>query len=501
MNLWVNRIGQLLTLAVALFFLSCHEEVSVLGYKNPNSKFKVSYVELPIASSVMLRDSLRTSNYYYAAEPSRLLVGTYHDDNFGTITAHSATQYFRTTGTPLSSSAVYDSVTMQLQFDLYHYGSTAVTPQMIAIYELEKELKFDSLVNYFNRTSMPGSNLLGSKTFTVNTSDLDNFASSTTSADTVVTINVPLNYAFGQKLFASATKFRDATSTADSTYYFYSEFVKEFKGIVIKSVSGDKVVGFSPAGVGSRIILHYHQADADSLGLLFALTPAVGFNQITADRSGTPLSAVNQYYQDFLQESDSRYIQSGTGILTKLDFTSFYNFVDTIPNILINSAELVIESVEASDQSPPFALVMRILSQTNNRFRAYSSDRAQDSVDITRYRGRVAVDVASALSATGTPSPALIDNDKVFYVAGDHSPLLGYSSSNNSYSTVLSLFCQQLTINTDDRTHFRNFVLYPASGASTSPAFQSGAKSLNRVVFPKSGIKLKIYYTKPLTAQ
>ena len=72
MNLWVNRIGQLTMLAVALFFFSCEDETSILGYKNPNSKFKVSYVEIPIESSVLLRDSLRTSNFLYTGEPNRL---------------------------------------------------------------------------------------------------------------------------------------------------------------------------------------------------------------------------------------------------------------------------------------------------------------------------------------------------------------------------------------------------------------------------------------------
>ena len=59
MNLWVSRVGQLAMLAVALFFFSCEDETSILGFKNPNSKFRASYVEIPIESSVLLRDSLR----------------------------------------------------------------------------------------------------------------------------------------------------------------------------------------------------------------------------------------------------------------------------------------------------------------------------------------------------------------------------------------------------------------------------------------------------------
>ena len=67
----------------------------------------------------------------------------------------------------------------------------------------------------------------------------------------------------------------------------------------------------------------------------------IGFNQIKSDRTGTELEPVKEYFTDALQESDKRYIQSGVGILTKLDFSKFYEFTDTVPYSLINSAELV----------------------------------------------------------------------------------------------------------------------------------------------------------------
>ena len=87
MNLWAKCVKLLPALAGVLFFFSCQEDSSILGYKNPNSKFKVSYVEIPIASSVILRDSLRTSNFVYAGEINRFLVGKYTDDAFGNVTA------------------------------------------------------------------------------------------------------------------------------------------------------------------------------------------------------------------------------------------------------------------------------------------------------------------------------------------------------------------------------------------------------------------------------
>lgn len=491
MNLWVNRIGQLLIIAVALFFLSCHEENSVLGYKNPNSKFKARYVELTIPSSVLLRDSLRTSNYYFSDEANRFLVGKYSDDKFGVITSNAVTQYFTTTATKVGSTAVFDSVTLQLQFDLYHYGSNAVTPQTISIYEIDRELKIDSLVQYYNRSRVPYSRQVGTKTFTIHPDDFDKFATSSTDYDTVITIKMPLDPAFGQKIFNSALVYRDAASTADSLFIKYTEFVKQFKGLMIKAEDGDKVVGFDPSS-NSRMILHYHETDKDSLSLSLGFSPWASFNEISADRAGTPLMDLNQYYQDYLQESDSRYVQAGTGILTKLDFSPFYAFRDTAENILINSAELVIGDLETGGYTPPQYLALRVLNTNTNRFKKLSS--AQDTSDYAAYRGYILYD--------GNPSAAVVvEPDLAFYAHGDQSSQLAYSSTTNSYSLVMSLFFQQLTRQDVERTTYQNFVLHPGSQITGTPARQSPSKSLNRVVFPKDKIKLRIYYTKPLLNQ
>jgi hypothetical protein len=241
-------------------------------------------------------------------------------------------------------------------------------------------------------------------------------------------------------------------------------------------------------------LLHYH-TDSDTLALPLGLNGVISFNQITADRSATELAELNAYHQDYLQHSDKRYVQAGTGVLTKIDFSNFYSFIDTIPNILVNSAELIVESVEPGSFNPPTSLVLRNVSPSTNRFRRFSITRPQDSVDIIRYRGFFSYDLATV------SGPALVDNDYVFYARGDRANALTYSSSSRSYSGVFTLLVQQMAIRNDERTPLTTFVLYPGSDAVTRPAFTSGAKALNRAVFPKGGIKLRVYYTKPLSVQ
>src|SRR6187551_507064 len=112
MNLWVNRVRQLTILAVALFFYSCTDETNYLGYPNPNSKFDVKYIELPVESSVLL-DQTRSSNFFYGSEPQRLLVGKYSDDKFGDVSSSACSQFFTTTGTKLASTAQFMSIRLE----------------------------------------------------------------------------------------------------------------------------------------------------------------------------------------------------------------------------------------------------------------------------------------------------------------------------------------------------------------------------------------------------
>lgn len=495
MNLWVNRIGQLTLVSVALFFLlSCQEEVATLGYPNPNTKFKVYGYEITLGSSVLLRDSLRTSNFSYSSEPNRLLVGAYQDDRFGSVTTSAVTQYFPVNNAKLSASAVYDSVSLQLQFDLYHYGSTAKTPQSLSVYKLEEVLKYENIKNFFNKTTVATGELLGNKSFTIDPNEFDDFAKSTTDYDTIITVNIPLNDGFGRQLFEAAIRWRDYSSPEDSLFIKYSAFVEAFKGLVIRPETSDKAFGFNPSAASSRLMLHYHTT-SDTTTLDLGLSGVIGFNQIVGDRSASELAQIQQYHQPYFEDTETRYIQSGTGILTKIDFSKFYDFIDTIPNIMINSAELVVENVESGSLAPPRSLVLRRLDPGNNRFRKYVSTQPQDSIDIVRYRGFLTYDVAVATS------PALVDNDNVFYIRGDKGSTMAYSSTKKSYSGVFTLLLQQMSLRHDERSPLTTFVLYPGSDVAGTPAFVSGAKSLNRAIFPRSGIKLRIYYTKPLDIQ
>ncbi|MBL0741508.1 DUF4270 family protein [Chryseolinea lacunae] len=488
MNLWANRVGQLAVLAVALFFFSCKEDISSLGYRNPNSKYKVAYVEIPVTSSVILLDSIRTSNFYFGGETNRFMVGSYHDNVFGDVTASTFAQFFTNTLNKIGPTAEFDSVHLRLGFDFYTYGSATQSLQNFSVYELDEEMKDTLVTSYFNRTDIPATTLLGSKSFGVNVTDFNNYL--TTPPTSAVYQTIPINAEFGKRIFDVAVRYRDAANKADSLYIHYDEFTKLFKGIAVKA-TGDKIIGFNPTSPESRIVVWYHEGDKDSLtfSLSFSsLSYLKNFNQIKGNRSGSEVNDVNQYWTEYLQDGSNRYVQQGTGLMTRLDLSKFYEFADTVPNVIINSAELIVENVQTSDLAPPPALSLRMLL-SNNHLNYYSTTNPQDVADAALYRGFARIDYS------GSSSVPVVDHDSAFYASGDRTSVLPYNSTAKTYNGIITLFCQQMAVKDARKTPFKYFALYP----TLSPAAPS-SKAVNRAVFPKSGIKLKVFYTKPTTA-
>jgi hypothetical protein len=489
MNLWAKRIGQLTSLSVALFFFCCEDEANLLGYKNPNSKFEASYVEIPLESSVLLLDSQHTSNFFYQNETNRLLVGQYADEKLGQITANAFTQFFTNSTAKLAADAAYDSVTLTLVLDKYHYGSRQVSSQQsISVYELNDSLSLFNRKNYFNRSEIPVKpTVLGTKSFIVDPDSLDYYTGSR-SQDSTFTVTLPLDAAFGQRIFESALRWRDSVSADDDTFVRFSKFTKAFYGLALKSDAGDKILGISTS---SYVSVHYHTAkDTSEFNLGFF--SVANFSQIKNDLSTTELAGLTQYAQDFYPADNMRYIQSGTGIYTKLDFGKFFEFADTVPNVIITSAEVSIEPIsDPGQRTPPGNYILRLL-KPNNFIERYASKSIQDSTDLLFYNpsfpahtGTLRVDVGA--------NP-YIDSDSALFVNGDdNSPLLEYSSTDKSINGNFALFFQQLSRVRENKRRFQYFLLNPAAPAVPN------SKSVNRVIFPKDNVKLKIYYTKPTT--
>ena len=402
-------------------------------------------------------DSLRTTNL--AGETSRLLSGKYADPVFGSTQAQALMQYKSSNITsPIPITAEYDSIVFQMRFDFYAYGSIGETTQTFAIHEIAQELNLQQDY-FFNSNVDVASTVLGVNSVKI---DYDYFKKEfeDTDKDSVLTIRIKLSNSFGQRLF-------DAIDPEDENYTDFELFKAVFKGLAIIPQQSDKILGFNPADLNSSLILYYHDADVKK-NISFIFSQAVTFSKILSDRSSTELAGLNQFHTDF-EPGTKRYIQGGSSIITKMDFSKYYEYIDTIPSMIINSAELEISGVESSSNfRVPNRLSVSML-RSNNRFKTLINKT--DSLDFVKFNGRLTL------------------GDQVkYFVAKDGGQIfsLNYSSTNNTYSEFPTLFVQQLFNLKSTKYPFwalRSFEPEPG-------------KSVDRLVFPKDKIKLKIYYTR-----
>jgi hypothetical protein len=442
-----------------LFFLTgCEEDLTKLGFKSGQNLFKVYYAEIPIESSVLLMDSLRTTNL--SGETSRVLAGSYVDPVFGPTQAQALTQFrpFSPVSTTLLPSAVLDSVVLQMRFDFYSYGSTGKTNQTFDVYEISEELNLQNDY-FFNSDIDLAPTLLGTSSIDIN---YDYFKEQfeDTDTDSVLTLKIKLDNSFGNRLF-------DAVDPEDVNYTDPDLFKAAFKGLAIVPQQSDKIVGLNPTDINSSLILYYHD-ESDTTSLSFVFTNCVSFSKIMTDRSSTELSGLNQFHTDF-DPGLKRYIQSGTSVITKLDFSKFYEYMDTVENIMINSAELDISGVESSSSlKEPVGLSVSMM-RSNNRFTTFAT--SQDTLDFISFNGMLTVG----------------DQSK-FFVAQTQGQILSlnYSAEDNAYLGLPTLFVQQLFDLKSKRYPF-----WALRSLNPQPG-----KSVDRLVFPKDKIKLKIYYTR-----
>ena len=481
MNLWAKSLGQFAFLAVALSFFSCEDD-TIQGYKT-NPKFKVSYKEFVLPSSVMQLDSIRTSNYYFGSERNRLLVGQYSDPVFGDVKASFFGQVYPVSSIGISTGE-YDSVTLELAYDLYTYGGYSASSQTIGVYRLADNLYEANKVDYTNESSIGLSGAaLATKDFIVIAQQFDQYIEQR--KDTTIILSIKLPYSYGREIFNVVKDY--STGGPDSALFANKdEFLARFKGLAVVSEVGDKIIGFNPASQSTRLKLHYHTSK-DTIDYMLSFANQISFSQINFDRSGSPLSTITDKYTEYLADDPFRYIQSGSGLVTKVDLQPFLDFADANEDILLNGVEIVIENVSPSVLAPPSELALRAFDPVSKRLKKYSSNNLQDTKDLLAYGGYYVPDFQSNL----TKSTIQFERDSAFYVVDDAggSSVMSYDESEGLYSGFVTSFFQQLKYN-DGRTRPRYFVLYPA--------FPTGAKSVNRVVFPSGEIRLRIYYTTPL---
>ena len=510
MNLWVNRLKQLPLLAVALFFFACEDETSLNGFKNPNQKFKGKYVEIPLETSNLLLGKIRTSNNYFSTEYNRLMVGQYVDTRLDTLKAHAITQFIPGSITKMPAEHTIDSITVVLEFDMTTYGAQGVSDnQKISLYQLQnpvypswKRTAYSNTVIAWNPDAK-----VGEKVFSVNPKllreyDSLNSSNSPNDADKVVALRFKVDpgNAFYTRL---KDRYETYSSGLSGDFILYDRFSVDFPGLAfVSSSANNKVVaGFRLGGTSGVKIFHSKKTATDTtygvMNLPFNNQFLFSYNRIDAIRLGELAGQVP--FQEQPKTDGLRYVQAGTGQVVKLHLDRFFEFAEEMKEkrIVINSAQLVIEDVEQPSNSallPPRALGMRVL-QEDNQFPKYKMEDVAQDRDSILFLGLISTDYEFFQSNGQLARPAAFASDSSFYAVSDGggAAALTYVSGDKKYSGFLTLLMQRLYKQIDAADRWKTYALYPTD-ASVRDA---GAKTVNRLVFPSTGVKLKIYYTEP----
>jgi hypothetical protein len=477
MSLWVRRTGQLLL--AALFLLACEDENSLLGFRNPTSKFDVSYIEFNIGEgSVLSLQGVLTDNLI---SPSRILIGEYQDPVVGSIRAISFSEFLPPSSALIDGASVYDSIVLQLNLDFYTYGLAGGQTERFTIHRItEDTLTYYNFHRYYSDSFLEyDPTPLGETEFVVNADSIKKILAKPANQRDTLLATARLSDAFGQELFNLAL------TDANGEYSNINAFRARMKGLAFAPSQSNSIIGFDPASPFSRLVLHYHTVDIDGIKDTLTLTFNLNirsFHNISTNLTGE-WAGITEPNQGIDPASGLRYVQTGTPHISRIDLNDFYtNFADTLTtNILINTATIFIESVQKPDGFDPIPFFeLRVMNESDDFLK---SSNAADSLLMLKY----------------FVFPAQ-NNYLPFTDTGQEAVSLSYNSTNNAYGGSVTLFMQDLLKNKSLDGRLRYLGIYPATSLTRINNAPNFGKIVNRTIFHKNNIKLRVHYTSPTTS-
>lgn len=365
MTLWDRKLG-LVLLGLAFLTFACEEPGEIGLELNPeNGVFVAKFNEISLPSSVILYEDILSDNStridkltQNRSSDGRLLTGSFTNGNFGIFRSKAFSSiYLSSTGFTPHADFVFDSLVLKVKVD-YLYGENILGNKRIYVHELAEEIKIDSL--YLTRNSTPYlENPLGEFNFDVSSFD-------TTRVDTV--FSARLSDELGMR-------FLDEAKRDTMTFNNNNNFRNFFNGIALVSdESNEMVFGIHVENPSTFMRLYIHDTkDTTYFDLIPQGLDTTGqnitryYNNISLDRSGTPLEGIPDYYMDYETDNDLTYIQASAGIFTKFNMGVYMDFLDTIENLVINRAELEIQVDPYNNHIVPSNPLDLYVSDLNNK--------------------------------------------------------------------------------------------------------------------------------------
>jgi len=474
MNLLVKKLKVLaLVVLMPLLFISCEDPTKIGLNINPSKGTVLTKYKEFVLSSSQVQFNPRSTT-----KSSSIQAGSYYDSDFGMISSKTYTWLGVQTTTPiLNVNAAYDSISISIQFSSI-YGSEAINNEVVSfdVYQLGEEIVPST--EYTRVDELTLGQPLG-------TLDIFLQANDTLRSDSVFTFS--LDDAFGQSLF-------DKLKANDGTYDNDTVFNSLFKGIaIIPNSSNNKIIQFSSTSFAVKLYYHEVNASGDDVSRTYRFDLGnTGFYHLDSELGGTPLSGIMPNNTDFTPSTNFRYLQSGTMIGLKLDYSNLFNFLDSVQSdpansIIVQQAFLTVGDIAENmpGQDYPFNLV-GYFTDGNNTWPA-QTEQSYDS---------------SNVFVTLQTDLAPFDNITLPMSAGDYysTQEIGLDQTNlNTYKASMSTFIQNMfngSFNTNETPleSRGEIILFPPSSLSEPQSTPSHVLTHHFKVH-KDSIKLTLYYS------
>ncbi len=412
----------LVILGIGILFSGCQKKDTVgLFTSSDLNNLTVDYVDtFTVKTYTVPVDSLPT---FGAKNNSTLLAGQYKDPLLGTITAQpyfqlslggSAFDLSNQTGITYDSIALvmyYNSHSLEpgqitnYQTGYYPYAGDTMAVQRLSLYQVTDNFRLFQIKNQPSQTGLPLPYFYATNTqatyednsgtqtgYLFNTSRFNynqskalssiqfrahprskisrNYSDKTVANDSIV---FRLPDSIGRKWFnyavAKDVRFQLGTNGAPD-----GNFVNYFKGLTIvpdKNLNG-AVLSFNPKY--SHLRVYYKTPAAGFQQTVYKEFPInlgspTVFNHISANRTGTPLAGIKPFGQIASEKTNNQsYVQGGVGLMTRIEFPYLHNFQTNHPGLVINRAELIVQTgyntTNSATPTPP-SMLMYLTDRTN----------------------------------------------------------------------------------------------------------------------------------------
>ncbi|WP_159517296.1 DUF4270 family protein [Sunxiuqinia indica] len=303
-----------------------------LGLDLVESKSEISVVDsFSVKLSTIKLDSIPTSG------TDILLVGQLESETTGQFEVNGYFNFDRQSSLlALDEEAIFDSITIQLNYADYTKGDTAQM-QSIAVFRLTQQIEFqenDYSEQYlFNTTSFPCETVPCGQHDFIYQSENDY-------------IEFRLDDEFGKELVALARE-------DDAEEFINNDNFKEYlKGFVLKPGENapQSVIGFSSDSVLINMYFHTVGLETTETTIQFTLADENSqFNGVKADREGTAFADLSSQREEMNSKAtgDVSYIQGGAGIIVRVDFPSL-NDIFALKDRVLLKAELILRPAPES---------------------------------------------------------------------------------------------------------------------------------------------------------